>query len=143
MDGTGDRAVLGESEVEAIYEELTRRDNVAGNIAALTFRANINYQETDGLDQLLGSANAEIQRRFWNTLAAQSVMESNFGTRMINKGDAIHNTQYTFTGLPDVYDRVMMDVAGAARTPVTKLFGRSPAGMNATGESDLKMMMIK
>lgn len=128
----------GESEVEAIYEELTRRDNVAGNIAALTFRANINYQETDGLDQLLGSANSEIQRRFWNTLAAQSVMESNFGTRMINKGDAIHNTQYTFTGLPDVYDRVMMDVAGAARTPVTKLFGRSPAGMNSTGESDLK-----
>lgn len=79
----------GESEVEAIYEELIRRDNVAGNIAALTFRANINYQETDGLDQLLGSANAEIQRRFWNTLAAQSMMESNFGTRMINKGDAI------------------------------------------------------
>ncbi len=71
----------GESEIEAIYEELTRRDNVAGNIAALTFRANINYQETDGLDQLLGSANAEIQRRFWNTLAAQSMMESNFGTR--------------------------------------------------------------
>ena len=52
--------------------------------------------------------------------------------------DAIHNTQYTFTGLPDVYDRVMMDVAGAARTPVTKLFGRSPAGLNATGESDMQ-----
>ena len=49
----------------------------------------------------------------------------------------MHNTQYTFTGLPDVYDRVMMDVAGAAKTPVTKLFGRSPAGMNATGESDM------
>ena len=30
-----------------------------------------------------------------------------------------------------------MNVAGASRTPVTKLFGRSPAGMNATGESDL------
>ena len=66
------------------------------------------------------------------------MMESNFGTRLINKGDAIHNTQYTFTGLPDVYDRVMMDVAGAARTPVTKLFGRSPAGLNATGEADLQ-----
>ena len=128
----------GESEIEAIYDELVRRDNVAGNIAALTFRANINYQETDGLDQLLGASNTEIQRRFWNTMAAQSMMESNFGTRLINKGDAIHNTQYTFTGLPDVYDRVMMDVAGAARTPVTKLFGRSPAGLNATGEADLQ-----
>ena len=28
-------------------------------------------------------------------------------------------------------------MAGAAEIPVTKLFGRAPAGMNATGESDL------
>lgn len=128
----------GESEIEAIYSEIARRDNVAANIAGLTFRANVNYMETDGLDQLLGTANVEMQRRFWNVLAAQSVMESNFGMRVINKGDAIHNTQYTFTGLPEVYDRVMMDVAGAARTPVTKLFGRSPAGLNATGEADMQ-----
>ena len=128
----------GESEIESVYNDVVRRDNVAANIAGLTFRANINVMETDGLDQLLGSANTEMQRRFWNVLASQSIMESNFGTRVINKGDAIHNTQYTFTGLPEVYDRVMMDVAGAARTPVTKLFGRSPAGMNATGESDLQ-----
>ena len=128
----------GESELEAIYNEIVRRDNVAANIAALTFRANVNYMETDGLDQLLGTANTEMQRRFWNVMAAQSIMESNFGTRVINKGDAIHNTQYTFTGLADVYDRIMMDVAGAARTPVTKLFGRSPAGLNATGEADMQ-----
>lgn len=128
----------GESELESIYSEVVRRDNIAANIAGLTFRANINYMETEGLDQLLGTANTETQRRFWNVLAAQSIMESNFGTRVINKGDAIHNTQYTFTGLPEVYDRVMMDVAGAARTPVTKLFGRSPAGLNATGEADMQ-----
>lgn len=128
----------GESEIESVYNDVVRRDNVAANMAALTFRANISYMETDGLDQLLGSANTEMQRRFWNVMAAQSIMESNFGTRVINKGDAIHNHQYTFAGLSDVYDRVMMDVAGAARTPVTKLFGRSPAGMNATGESDMR-----
>ena len=93
--------------------------------------------ETDSLDQMLATSNAESQRRFWQTLQAQSVIESNFGTRLVNKGDVMHNTQYTFTGLPEVYDRVMMDVAGAAKTPVTKLFGRSPAGMNATGESDM------
>lgn len=128
----------GESEIEAVYNEIMKRDNVSGNIAALTFRANVNYMESDGLDQLLGTANTEMQRRFWNVMRAQAIMESNFGTRIINKGDAIHNTQYTFTGLSDVYDRVMMDVAGAARTPVTKLFGRSPAGLNATGESDMQ-----
>lgn len=127
----------GESELEAIYSELVKRDNVSANIAALTFRANVNYMETDSLDQMLATSNAAAQRRFWQVLQAQSVIESNFGTRLINKGDVMHNTQYTFTGLPEVYDRVMMDVAGAAKTPVTKLFGRSPAGMNATGESDM------
>ena len=79
-----------------------------------------------------------MQRRFWNVMAAQSMMESNFGTRIVNKGDVMHQHQYTFAGLADVYDRMMMDVAGAARIPVTKLFGRSPAGMNATGESDMR-----
>ena len=127
----------GESELEAIYSELVKRDNVSGNIASLTFRANVNYLETDSLDQMLAVNNTEAQRRFWQTLQTQSVIESNFGTRLVNKGDVMHNTQYTFTGLADVYDRVMMDVAGAAKTPVTKLFGRSPAGMNATGESDM------
>lgn len=127
----------GESEVEAIYQDLIRHDNVAANMASLTFRANVTYMETDGLDQLLGTANTEMQRRFWNTMAAQSIMESNFGTRIVNRGDVMHQHQYTFAGLADVYDRMMMDVSGAARIPVTKLFGRSPAGMNATGESDL------
>ena len=128
----------GESEIEAIYQDLVRHDNVAANIAGLTFRANLTYMESDGLDQLLGTANTEMQRRFWAVMQAQSIMESNFGTRIINKGDAIHNQQYTFSGIADVYDRMMMDVAGAARIPVTKLFGRSPAGLNATGESDLR-----
>ena len=30
-----------------------------------------------------------------------------------------------------------MDMAGAAEIPATRLFGRSPQGMNSTGESDL------
>lgn len=128
----------GESEIEAVYNEIVKHDNVSGNIASLTFRANVNYMESEGIDQLLGTSNTEQQRRFWNTLQAMAIMESNFGMRVINKGDAIHNTQYTFAGIADVYDRIMMDVAGACRIPVTKLFGRSPAGMNATGESDLQ-----
>ena len=31
-----------------------------------------------------------------------------------------------------------MDISGAAEIPVTRLFGRSPSGLNATGESDLQ-----
>ena len=128
----------GESEIESVFSEIARRDNVAANIAALTFRANVEYREVEGLDQLLGVGNAEMQRRFWNTMQAQSILRSNQGISLINKGDAVHTEQYTFAGLAEVYDRIMMDVAGASRIPVTKLFGRSPAGLNSTGESDMR-----
>ena len=42
-------------------------------------------------------------------------------------------------GLPQTMDRLMIRLAAAARMPVTVLFGRSAAGMNATGEGDQKM----
>jgi phage-related protein (TIGR01555 family) len=44
----------------------------------------------------------------------------------------------TVTGIADLLDRFMMNLSAVTQYPVTKLFGRSPAGMNATGENDLK-----
>lgn len=128
----------GESEVEALYSDVVKHDNVANNMAALTFRANVDTMEVQNLDQLFSVTSGEMQRRFWNTMQAQSVVRSNFGMQLVNKGDQITNTQYTFTGLQEVYDSMCMDLSGASRIPMTKLFGRSPAGMNATGESDLQ-----
>lgn len=128
----------GESEVEALYSDVVKHDNVAANMAALTFRANVDTMEVQNLDQLFSVSSGEQQRRFWNTMQAQSVVKSNFGMQLVNRGDQIKNTQYTFTGLQEVYDSMCLDLSGASRIPVTKLFGRSPAGMNATGESDMR-----
>lgn len=128
----------GESEVEALYADIVKHDNVAANMAALTFRANVDTMEIDNLDQLFSVAPSAIQQRFWNMLQTQSVLKSNFGMQLVNKGDTVKNTQYTFTGLQEIYDSMCLDLSGASRIPVTKLFGRAPAGLNATGESDLQ-----
>ena len=128
----------GESEVEALYKDVVAHDNVSSNMAALTFQANINTQEVQNLEQLFSLGSTEQQRRFWNTMQAMSVVRSNFGIQLINKGDAVHNTQYTFAGLQEVYESMCLNLCGASHYPMTKLFGRSPAGMNATGESDLQ-----
>lgn len=127
----------GESEIESLYRDVVKHDNVANNMAALTFRANIDTMTIPNLDQLFSVTAAAQQKRFWDTMQAQSVMQSNFGMRLIDKDSAVTNTQYTFTGLNEVYEAMCLDLSGASRIPVTKLFGRSPAGLNATGESDL------
>lgn len=128
----------GESEVEALYNDVVAHDNVSANMAALTFQANVNTMEVKGLEQLLSMSSPDVQRRFWNTMQAQKVLRSNFGMQLVEQGNKISNTQYTFTGLSDVYESMCLNLCGASHYPMTKLFGRSPAGMNATGESDLK-----
>lgn len=128
----------GESEVEALYKDVVAHDNVSANMAALTFQANINTMEIKGLEQLFSIGSGQAQRRFWNVMQAQSVLRSNFGTQLVEEGTKLTNTQYTFTGLQEVYESMALNLCGASHYPMTKLFGRSPAGMNATGESDLK-----
>lgn len=128
----------GESEVEALYKDVVAHDNVSANMAALTFQANINTMEVKGLEQLFSIGSSQAQRRFWNVMQAQSVLRSNFGTQLVEEGNKITNTQYTFTGLEEIYESMCLNLCGASHYPMTKLFGRSPSGMDATGESDLK-----
>lgn len=42
-------------------------------------------------------------------------------------------------GLPELMDRFAVRLAAAYRIPVTVLFGQAPAGLNATGASDLQI----
>jgi phage-related protein (TIGR01555 family) len=42
------------------------------------------------------------------------------------------------TGLPPTLESFMLLLSGAAEIPVTILMGRAPAGLNATGESDIR-----
>lgn len=41
-------------------------------------------------------------------------------------------------GVAAILDAVLLRIAAASDTPVTILYGRSPAGLNATGESDME-----
>jgi phage-related protein (TIGR01555 family) len=128
----------GASEMEHVFEELAKRDNTSWNIASLIFRASIIATKTDGLDVMLATGDIEAQKQFYETQQAINTMLNNNSMMHLGKDDEMQQLNYTFSGLNDVYESFMMDVAGAAEIPVTKLFGRSPAGMNSTGESDSK-----
>lgn len=127
----------GASELEHCIDEIVKRDNVSWNIAQLTFLANIRILKLFGLESLQGRANKagvnNLQRRIENT----NMIMNNNGLLVLGENDEFQSFQYSFAGLGECYDRFMMDISGATEIPVTKLFGRSPAGMNATGEGDM------
>lgn len=55
-------------------------------------------------------------------------------------GEEFTKIATSFAGVSDLLDRYMLRLAAAANMPVTVLMGRSPSGMNATGESDFRAM---
>lgn len=128
----------GESVIEPIYDDIVLYDSIMHNMGNLTFRANVDTMEVQNLDQLFSMTSVEQQKRFWNVMQAQSVAQSNFGVRLVNKGDQMSNTQYSFAGFNYVTEAAQLNLCAKTHIPMTKLFGRSPAGMNATGESDMK-----
>ena len=128
----------GASVVESIFDELRKRDNVSWNIAQLTFMANIRVLKMQDLGQLLAATDNESQAELLRTLEAQNMLLNNMGMQVMDSQDGLETHQYTFGGLSDCYQQFIMDISGAAEIPVTRLFGRSPSGLNATGESDLQ-----
>ena len=127
----------GASELEHVFEEIKKRDNTSYNIASLVFLANLRVYKMEGFDRM-GIAPEAVQKDLYSTLHALNSMMNNQGLQIIGDHDSLEEHQYSFSGISDIYELFMLDVAGAAEIPVTKLFGRSPAGMNATGESDLQ-----
>lgn len=128
----------GASVIESVFDELKKRDNASWNIAQLTFLANLRVLKMNDIGQTLAATDPQSQAELYRTLTAQNWLASNMGIQIMDAADGFETHQYTFGGLADCYQQFIMDVSGAAEIPVTKLFGRSPSGLNATGESDLQ-----
>lgn len=126
----------GASVIESVYTEIIKRDNASANVAQLIFMANLRVLKMSDLGQLLATVNERSQKELYNTLQAQNLLMSNMGIYVMDKEDEFQNFQYSFGGLHEIYELFMLDVAGALDIPATRLYGRSPDGMNSTGDGE-------
>ena len=128
----------GASELEHICEELGKRSAASANIAQLIFQANITTLKMSDFGDVLAAGTEKQKAEIREALFEENRFRTSFGLQVLSAGDTLENHPYSFGGLAEIYEQFMLDMAGAAEIPAVKLFGRSPAGMNATGESDLK-----
>lgn len=59
------------------------------------------------------------------------------------EAESFERAAFSFAGIPDVIQQLVLRMAAAAEMPATILMGQSPAGMNATGESDFRWFYDK
>ena len=128
----------GASEMEHIWDELQKRIAASANFAQLIFQANITTLKMSDFGELLNSGTDRQRESVEYAMFMENRFRTSFGLQLLSRDDSLENHPYSFSGLSEIYEQFMMDMAGAAEIPATKLFGRSPQGMNATGESDLR-----
>ncbi len=113
----------GASELEHIWDELQKRSATSANIAQLIFQANITTLKMGDLGEHLAYGSDSLRGKVMETLTNENRLRTSYGIQLMSVEDSLETHAYTFSGLSDVYESFMMDMAGAAEIPATKLFG--------------------
>lgn len=71
-------------------------------------------------------------------LAVMDMTRSSLRAMVLDKNDEFTRTSTPVSGLSDLLIQFAQLIAAAADMPLTRLFGMSPAGLNATGQSDMQ-----
>lgn len=137
-------AYWGQAKVQTIIDAVQNVDTADTGFAALITQARLRRISIPLLFQKLTKpgGEAELAKR----LQAFALGESNNAVSWLDGGDGngvgaekIDDKQVTWTGMPDIMAAYRTAAAAAADMPATVLWGISPQGMNATGDSDLKI----
>ncbi|NII73251.1 hypothetical protein FHW84_001820 [Dyella sp. SG562] len=127
----------GQSVLERLFDRLVAFDSTTQGAAQLVYKAHLRTIQVEGLREIIATGgpaldalakNVEMIRRF----------QSNEGLTLIDAKDKFDASQYTFAGLSDMLTQFGQQLSGAAETPLTRLFGQSPSGLNATGNGEMK-----
>lgn len=124
----------GDSVLSAIDERVKGFVAVEQAISTLVQEASVDVYKIDGLASKL--INAESEKALLRRFELMQTMKSVINGVVIDKEDDWSQKSASFSALPDILKLYMTVLAGVADIPATRLFGQSPQGMNATGESD-------
>lgn len=126
----------GESVLISVMDAIKNADATAANIASLVFEAKVDVIRVPQMMASLADPayRQKLLDRFQLAAAAKGINQ----TLLLDKEEEYDQKSASFTNLPDILDRFLQIVAGAADIPLTRLLGMSPGGMNATGQHDMK-----
>lgn len=126
----------GAKRFESIKDELERYCNGQEmSLQALT-RLSQDVVKLDGLTNILATEGGDVavQKRMQMIDMVRSMMNS----IAIDGADEYDRKGLSLSGIKELLEQFEIAICSCTGIPATKLFGRSPQGMNATGKADLE-----
>jgi phage-related protein (TIGR01555 family) len=124
----------GASKFQRFYDALRNSRSVVDSVASMVFEAKLDVISVPNLYQEIASPGGrdKIIERF---LLADQVKSFN-NTLLLDAKEVFQRNATSFAGLGDLMQQYQVQNSAAAGIPVTRLFGESAKGLNATGEGD-------
>jgi phage-related protein (TIGR01555 family) len=125
----------GDSVLQRVFEVLKKFETSFDSILHALSENSLGVYKVQGLLKMLASENASLLQARFRLL---NLGKSNYNSIVMDENESFERVEARLSEAANVVQAAMLRVAGAANMPATLLFGMSPAGMNATGQSDLE-----
>ncbi len=128
----------GQSVLERLWDRLLAFDSTTQGAAQLVYKAYLRTYSVEGLREIIATGGKAFEGLV-KQIEMIRTYQTNEGMTLMDSKDTMEAHQYTFAGLSDVLMQFAQQLSGALQIPLVRLFGQSPAGLNATGESDIRL----
>ena len=126
----------GVSELQNVNDKLASVGSSIGSVSHLIEEFSVGKYKLSDLGEILSAVDgAELIRK---RVEVMDMTRSVFHSMYFDKEDDFVRDNVSFAGVPEVLHVLFMLVSACTGIPMTRLFGISPAGMNSTGESDMR-----
>lgn len=134
-----DDAFWGESRVAQVLDAVKDSDGARGAFASMLHKARLTRIGIPRLSEIVSTPGGEaaVSKR----LEVIALAESMFNATLFDAGsdgkdaERIDDVTYSFAGAKDILSAYAEFVAAISDIPATRLLGRAPEGMNASGDS--------
>ena len=118
-----------------IKDELSRYDSANRLSISILSRLSQGILKIEGLKQAVNAGEGEKMTKY---LEYTDSMRSIMNTLLLDGSDNFDLKNMTLSGYKDIIEQQVVALSAVSQIPITILFGRSPAGMNSTGDADLE-----
>lgn len=126
----------GDSVLQIVQDAIKSTGTVANSIAQLVNEAKIDIVSIPELSEQI--SNKQYEERLKARFGMASILKSVFSTLLIDKEEQWNRIEQSFNGMDAILQMYLLMASAAADIPATRFLGQSPAGLNSTGESDIR-----
>lgn len=125
-----------DSIIQVIYDAVLAAGSVSQGGAQIVQEMKMDVIKIPELTRSLASK--KYERLLNSRFSTANLMKSLYNLLVLDKDEDWERIETDLAGLPDTLKMYLLIASGAADIPATRFLSQSPAGLSATGESDMR-----